>query len=210
MQVIQDQAKSILVPLADGFEEIECVSVVDILRRCGVNVLLAGISGARAYKGAHDIEILAPYDLASLDSSALESLSGIALPGGLKGTENLSASAEVTSILQDFAKASKLIAAICAAPIVLARAGVLQGYFTCYPGCESSCYESCQAQNLHYQQEGVLTHGSQITASGPASAPLFALEIARYLLGDDRAQAVTKELLLDDIPSFASSMYVIC
>ena len=123
--------------------------------------------------------------------------------------ENLSASAEVTSILQDFAKASKLIAAICAAPIVLARANVLQGYFTCYPGCESSCYESCQAQNLHYQQEGVLTHGSQITASGPASAPLFALEIARYLLGNDRAQAVRKELLLD-MPSSASSMYVIC
>lgn len=199
MQAIQDQVTSILVPLADGFEEIECVNVVDILRRCGIEVLLAGISGARAYKGAHDIEMLAPYDLARLDSSTLESLSGIALPGGLKGMENLSASVDLASILQAFAKAGKLIAAICASPIVLARANVLQGYFTCYPGCE----DSCQGENVRYQQEGVLTHGSQITASGPASAPFFAIEIVRYLLGDDRAQAVKKELLLDIYPSNA-------
>lgn len=196
-----DQVKSILVPLVDGFEEIECVSVVDILRRSGIEVLLAGVSGARAYKGAHDIEIFAPHDLAKVDSSVLDRLSGIALPGGLRGMENLSASAEIRAILQSFAKAKKLIAAICAAPIVLARANVLQGYFTCYPGCESSCYESSKAPNLRYQQTSVLTHDSQITASGPASAPFFALEIVCYLLGSDRAQEVKKEMLLDVPPS---------
>lgn len=185
---MQGSKAQILVPLADGFEEIECVSIIDILRRCGIEVLLVGIDGGRAYTGAHGIEIIAPKSLASLSTKEREACDGVALPGGAQGMENLRACTQLSKLLREFSAQGKLLAAICASPIVLDSAGVLGGEFACYPSCESAC-SNASSNGAHYNQHAsVIVQNHQITGAGPASAPFFALEIARYLLNNS-AQA---------------------
>lgn len=206
---MQASNKQILVPLADGFEEIECISIIDILRRCGVEVLLAGIAGKRAYTGAHGIEIIAPKSLADLHVKELEALDGVALPGGAQGMENLCACTQLKKLLREFSAQGKLLAAICASPIVLDTAGVLSGEFACYPSCQSACSTANNNGARYNQHASVVVQHHQITGAGPASAPFFALEIARYLLQDSAQKdskavdsmiaAMEKELLIDKL-----------
>lgn len=206
--------KQVLVPLADGFEEIECITIIDILRRCGIEVLLAGIAKTakvdekRAYTGAHGVEIIAPRSLELLDAKELDACHAIALPGGGQGMENLRACARLAEILREFSAQGRLVAAICASPIVLDSAGVLRGEFACYPSCEHACSNALNSGAHYNDRASVVVQGSQITGAGPASAAFFALEIARYLLqsssepeskADSAIAAMERELLIDKL-----------
>ncbi len=176
--------KSILVPLAQGFEEAEFIGIVDVLRRAGVEVLVAGLQGACNVKGANSIEIKAEIGLDNIDS---EKLDGIALAGGFEGMQNLANSPKILQIIQELHAKRKIVAAICASPIVLHKAGVLSDEFTCYPGCE----EGINAKRLH---EAVVVRENIITSAGPATAILFGLAIVKALKGEETYQALYEGL----------------
>ena len=177
----------VLVPILQGFEEIELVSVVDILRRAGLSVALAGRD--ECVSGAHNIALKAE---CKLDSINVSDFSAIALVGGSRDMMNLRKDDFVIKALQDLNAQGSLVAAICAAPIVLGKAGVLKNKFSCYPSCEDLVDSSAK-----YCAEKVVVDENIITANGPASAPIFALAIVEYLLGRDKRDEVAKELLLD-------------
>lgn len=289
-------SKKVLVPLANGFEEIEFVSIVDTLRRAQIEVLIAGVgdeesasrasdkgseasaggaksSGANAngasglktnsvgecgastkdsvgasYIGAHGIAISADATLDSLDSSALAGFDGVALAGGWQGMLNLKASQKLREILREFKAQGKLVSAICASPIVLDAAGVLEGKFACYPSCEKFAYEDTSAdysagsdsdssegagvnvgsdysagvnagarstnigvgnsvsdtskntekplKGAYQPKASVVREGNLITAAGPATGVLFALEIIAYLLGQAQSQSIASQMLI--------------
>ena len=164
--------KRVLVPLAQGFEEAEFIGVVDVLRRTDVEVLIAGLDSVGNVKGANGIEIKAEVALSSVD---VNSLDGIALAGGSEGMKNLCNNDKVIEIIQTLHKKGKIVGAICASPIVLNKAGVISGEFTCYPGCESGI-------NAKRLNEAVVVRDN---SAGPATAILFGLAIAKALMGED-------------------------
>ena len=178
--------KNVLVPLAQGFEEAEFIGIVDVLRRAGLNVVIAGLNGATVVKGANNIEVKADVALSDVN---LATLDGIALPGGFEGMDNLSKSETVLKTIQDLHKQGKLVAAICASPIVLNKARVLRGEFTCYPGCE----EGLSGTRVN---AAVVENGNVITSAGPATAILFGLAIVKKLCGEDTYKALYDGLLL--------------
>src|SRR5262245_17725832 len=114
---------SVLVPLAEGFEEIEAVVIVDVLRRAGVDVLVAGLS-AGSVRGAHGITLATDVALDAVDPARLAM---VVLPGGMPGTKNLLRDARVLALVRALESSGRTVAAICAAPTVLAAAGVLEG-----------------------------------------------------------------------------------
>lgn len=177
----------ILVPMLDGFEEIELVSIVDILRRAGIKAIMA--SHSEIVAGTHNIYLKADCKISDIK---LDDFSGIALAGGYNGMLNLCNDNFVIKALQKLNAENKLVAAICASPIVLGKAGVLKNRFACYPSCEDSILS-----NATYCKESVVIDENIITADGPASASKFALEIVRYLLGDEKRDEVAKGLLAD-------------
>lgn len=174
-------------PILQGFEEIELVSIVDILRRAGLIVVLAGRN--KSVIGAHNIILKSDCDLSEINVSEF---SAIALAGGYNGMINLCNDDFVIKTVQEINAQGRLVAAICASPIVLGKAGVLKNKFSCYPNCENSIESSAK-----YCAEKVVIDENIITANGPASAALFALAIVEYLLGREKRDEVAKELLLD-------------
>ncbi|MBT8143274.1 MAG: DJ-1/PfpI family protein, partial [Gammaproteobacteria bacterium] len=122
---------TVLVPLAEGCEELETITIVDLLRRAGIEVTTAAL-GERNVTGSHDITIVAD---ATLDDVASVDFDMIVLPGGLPGADNLQADSRIRELLSEMASAGRYVAAICAAPRVLAAAGLLDGkHATSYPG----------------------------------------------------------------------------
>jgi len=177
----------VLVPLADGVEEIEAVTIIDVLRRGGIEVTTAALGSALAVRGSRAITLLADALWASLDTELFEA---IVLPGGGKGTENLAADGRVIETVQAFSAAGKFVAAICAAPTVLAAAGILED-------CKATCYPSCADQlGESYDDAPVIADGNLITSQGPGTAMLFALVLLQHFTGDEEtAQSVAGELL---------------
>lgn len=175
----------VLVPLAEGFEEIEALTVVDVLRRVAVDVVTAGVR-AGSCKGRSGIVV-------SPDTTLDEALASgpfdmIVLPGGMPASATLRDDDRVTSRVAEMKADGRLVAAICAAPIALARAGVLEGEtFTSYPGMD------LPAEG--YSEERVVVSGNVITSRGPGTAMEFAIELVRLLLGDEIASDVSGELL---------------
>ncbi len=172
--------KSVLVPLAQGFEEAEFIGIVDVLRRANINVIVAGLNGAVNVKGANGVEIKAEVSLQEVDSKDLDA---IALAGGFEGMQNLANNEKIMQIIKELHANKKIVAAICASPIVLNKAGVIKDEFTCYPGCE----DGIQAIRLN---KAVVIKENVITSAGPATAILFGLEIARALVGDETYKAI--------------------
>jgi 4-methyl-5(b-hydroxyethyl)-thiazole monophosphate biosynthesis len=167
---------NILVPLADGFEEIEAVSIIDVLRRADITVTMATLS-SNPITGSHGIVIGAECHIRECSADDFD---GMILPGGMPGSENLKQSDAVIALLRAFFEKGKLVGAICAAPMVLGRAGILKGKkATCYPGFEG---ELAGATIL---AQPVVTDGNVITGKGAGCAIPFALEIVRVLRGDD-------------------------
>jgi 4-methyl-5(b-hydroxyethyl)-thiazole monophosphate biosynthesis len=178
---------SVLVPLAEGFEEIEAITIVDVLRRAGINVITASL-GNQTVKGAHGIEIVADR---VLDGVKSESFAMIALPGGLPGASNLRADARVTALCAEIHRQGGWAAAICAAPIALGAAGLTEGRrVTSYPGFEKEF--SCG----NYVEDRVVEDDRVLTSRGPGTALEFSLAIVRKLVGDQTADQLKKGMLV--------------
>ncbi len=179
---------NVLVPLVEGFEEIEAVSVIDVLRRGLVEVVTAAVGDARTVMGAHGLSVTAD---ALFDEVAGETFDAIVLPGG-PGTEALRASPAVIDRLRRQREEGRLICAICAAPLVLVDAGVLEPrqQVTCYPTCSIDLDRPCA-------NVPVVADGSVITGQAPGSALLFALVVLQALVGEKAAQKVARALVTD-------------
>ncbi len=177
----------VLVPLATGFEEIEAVTMIDILRRAGIDVVVASLDPGPV-KGSHGITIAADQDLGAVMDQHFDM---VALPGGMPGAANLQRDSRIVSLLQSTAGHGGVIAAICAAPMVLAAAGLLQGRrATSYPGF----LDSAAVQDTVISNEAVVTDGNRVTSRGPGTAMDFALALVENLLGRESRQAVEQTL----------------
>ena len=171
--------------LATGFEDIEALTTVDVLRRAGHEVVTLSISDEREVVSAHGVTILADGLLADADLSDADLL---LLPGGMPGSSNLNESAEVHQALEAHAARRGYIGAICAAPMVLVSAGLLDGRrATCYPGFENYF----PAMSI-YTGEVVCHDGNIITANGPAAALPYAYTLLARLTNDETAQAIAE------------------
>lgn len=165
----------VLVPLAQGCEELEAVTVIDILRRAGVEVVTAGLTPGpvRASRGV----VILPDT--TLDAVLAESFDMVVLPGGKEGAERLGEDPRVSELLQRMAAEGRFVAAICAAPAVLAQAGLLEGrQATAFPGILD------RVPGLMHRAEAVVRDGTIVTSRGPGTALDFALELVRILKGD--------------------------
>lgn len=178
----------VLVPLAPGFEELEAVTVVDLLRRAGVEVVTAGLADGpvRASRGV----VVVPDT--TLDRIADDDFDMIVLPGGLPGADHLNADPRIHRILRRTAAAGGYAAAICAAPKVLADAGLLDGRkATGYPGV----LDRLNLPRTELLQRAVVTDGRIVTSRGPGTAMDFALELIERLLGKTKRDEVEAPLV---------------
>ncbi len=176
----------VLVLLAQGCEEIEAVTVIDILRRAGIEVTSAGLDDLPVL-ASHGVMLLAD---TTLDLAQHQDFDMIVLPGGLPGTDNLRADKRLIALLQRMAHQGKHVAAICAAPSVLAAAGLLDGRkATCYPTCLDG-YPKVDLQTAAIVEDGKLT-----TSRGPGTAMDFALTLVERLAGKAKRQEVEAALV---------------
>ncbi|OQX29374.1 MAG: hypothetical protein B0D92_04070 [Spirochaeta sp. LUC14_002_19_P3] len=180
------QVKTVLF-LADGFEEVEAVTAADYLRRANIEVIIAGV-GTKTPTGSKGITISTDLDASSLSGD----FDGVILPGGMPGAVNLSNSPVVEKFCRTLMEHGKLVAAICAAPVVaLERFGLLHHRkFTCYPGYEK------QAKTGIFLEDRVVIDKNLITSRGPGTAGEFAIELIRYLTDTPTAEQIAGAALL--------------
>lgn len=178
-----------LVLFADGFEDIEAVTAVDVLRRGGVEVVTASITDSNEVTGAHGITMRTDALLADVADGEFDAL---VLPGGGPGTENLKNSPAVIDRIRRQKESGRLLCAICAAPTVLVEAGVLEPeqHVTCYPTCSVDLDRPCA-------NVPVVADGNVITGQAPGSALLFALVMVQTLMGEKVAQKVARGMVTD-------------
>ena len=180
--------QTILVPLAPGFEEIEAVAVVDVLRRAELDVTLAGLVPG-PIRGCHGITLETDCALDELDRS---SIAALVLPGGQPGTDNLMADERILSLVRELRSAERPTAAICAAPMVLARAGVLEGLpATSHPSVRDRL---SGAEVLETPR--VVRAGTVVTSQGPGTALEFALALVEALADEGTAQPLERAMLV--------------
>jgi len=175
---------SALVLLAEGFEEIEAVTIIDILRRGGLEVKSACLPDEFATNlvlGANSITIEADLSLKSVD---VEGFDIVVLPGGWDGTNRLAENELSQSVIKEFKASGKWVAAMCAAPYALHIAGVLSKRYTCYPSVEEKIRSKDRVDDIVVVEEKV------ITSQGPATSICFALEIVRQLVGQESFETV--------------------
>lgn len=178
----------VLVPLAEGFEEIEAITVIDLLRRAGIEVVVAGLQPGHV-TGSHGITVVPDTDL---DTALQSQFDMVALPGGMPGSAKLAADARLLAFLQRQAKSGQYIAAICAAPSVLAKAGLLSGKrATSYPGFLGAD----NAPGATILDEVVVKDDRVVTSRGPGTAMDFALALIECLEGEPARHAVETRLL---------------
>jgi len=178
----------VLVPLAEGFEELEAVAVVDVLRRAKIDVVTAGLH-AGPVSSARNISMLPD---TTIDNVRADEFDMIVLPGGQPGSDNLNADPRIHRLLAEFQASGRLIGAICAAPIILAAAGLLEGKrATSYPSY-STRLEGARYENL----TAVVIDGNIITSRGPGTAIQFALAIVSRLAGPQVADEIAKAMLV--------------
>lgn len=172
---------------AKGFEEIEGLTVVDLLRRADIDVKMVGITAEETVTGAHGIRIITDMSAADVD---LADAAALVLPGGMPGTKNLGNCEVLTELLKQAAKQELTIAAICAAPSVLGDLGLLKGKkAVCYPGFEDRLTD---AEVLY---EPVVTDGNIITSRGMGTAIDFGLELISRFAGAEKAKAIAEAII---------------
>jgi len=177
----------VLVPLAEGFEEIEAVTVVDLLRRAGIEVHTASLDGPQV-TGSHGITVAA--DIA-LDAAVADAYDMIVLPGGMPASRHLKNDARIISLLRRFAAEGRYTAAICAAPSVLAHAGLLdERAATSFPGF----LDANSAPGIRLCDEPVVIDGKVATSRGAGTAMEFGLALIGLLQGDAAMQRVRQTL----------------
>lgn len=167
--------------LADGFETVEALAPVDLLRRAKIDVTTVGVSGKSVYS-SHNIEVVADISIDELDFTDADA---IVLPGGMPGTLNLEANAKVQSAVDFCVENNLYVCAICAAPSILGHKGLLKGREAiCFPGFEEALSGAVISKNA------VVRDGKFITAKGAGVAIEFGLEIIKTLVSDEKAQQI--------------------
>ena len=179
--------KSICIFLAEGFEEVEALMPLDILRRGGLSVKTVSVTGDRTVKGAHQIPVVADMLFAELNDDEVEM---IVLPGGLPGATNLDAHPGLDKLIMKFAASSRPMAAICAAPMVYGKRGLLKGkQATCYPGFDTYLTDA------HYTGNMVQVADNFILGKGPAAAAEFGFTILKHFAGEEKMNEVKSGML---------------
>lgn len=179
---------TVYVFLANGFEELEVIASVDIMRRAGLNVEMITVLPDEIVTGAHDIEIFCDRSIEECDFLDAEM---ILLPGGMPGVVALERCGDLRELVLEFAQKKKPIAAICAAPMMLGRMGLLKGKkVTCYPDFEQYLV------GAHCTGAPAERDGNIITGRGPGTAIEFAFEIVDYLLGKEKVQELKEAMCI--------------
>ena len=169
--------------LADGFEEIEALTPVDIMRRAGIDAVTVGVTG-KTVTGAHGIKVESDI---TVDTATADGLEMVVLPGGLPGADNLRASAKVRELTVTVLQNGGFVSAICAAPRVLGELGILRGKkAVCYPGFEEYL-DGAEIANTH-----VVKDGNVITAIGMGASAEFALELVKTLKGSAVSEKIAE------------------
>ena len=177
--------KTIILPISDGFEEIEAISIIDILRRAAFGVHIASIKDLKV-TGAHQLVIQADEKFSLQNASKYDA---IVIPGGSLCAESLSNHEELKLSIKQFIEQQKLIAAICASPaLVLGKNNFLENI-------NATCYPSLKNYIKNFLDKPVVSHHNFITAQGPASALDFSLKIVEYLAGFDTSKKIAKDIL---------------
>jgi protein deglycase len=176
----------VLVPLAEGFEEIESITVIDILRRADLEVITAGL-GSSPVEGAHKIKIVPD---TTLDEIKIDDLDAIVLPGGYPGFVNLQSDQRVIKAIRDMYQAGKCVAAICLGPAVLMKAGVLEGR-----KATISPYGKNQIPKDIYADGRVVVDNNLVTSKSPGTAMEFSIKLVEILAGKEKAIEVSEQVL---------------
>lgn len=179
----------IIVPISNGFEEIEAITIIDVCKRANIQVTIASIENLETI-GAHGIKIIADTNIENINCNDFDM---IVLPGGLPNAFTLAENVKVQSLLKEFKESKKKIGAICAAPYALHKAGVLNKNFTCYPSFE----QKIKLDGYH-DNDSVVIDNNVITSRGPATAMNFALEIVNILCGNEVYTSVKNGLLANN------------
>lgn len=173
---------------AEGFEEIEAITPVDILRRAGIEVITVSITNTRRVTGSHGIEITTDFLINEIKDIPADML---ILPGGLPGADNLNRCMELKQMLQKHSDSGKSIGAICAAPMVLGEMGILKNKkATCYPGFEKHLHGAEVSANA------VESSSNIITGQGVGAAMKFSLELVAHLIDTQTANELAKKIVV--------------
>ena len=175
--------------LADGFEEVEALTAVDVMRRAGMPVTTVSINPDFAVTGAHGVTVMAD---TLFDENDYGEAEWLVLPGGIPGAPNLAAHPGVNEALKAQDESGGRVAAICASPaVVLAPLGIIDGrHAVCYPGMEAGI------GGVRWMDDAVAVDGNVVTGNGPAAAAPFALTMVELSLGRDKAAEVASGMLL--------------
>ncbi|CAH8527792.1 unnamed protein product [Schistosoma margrebowiei] len=177
-----------LLILSEGAEEIEAVTVADVLARAGVNVTVGGLQGDGVVKGSNGVCIKPNVSLSSVSSQLFDL---VVMPGGMGGSNAMASSKLVGQILKEHEKHGKYIAAICAAPIALESHKIAIGKkLTSYPGFED------KLPSYTYCEDKVVVDDKLVTSRGPGTALAFAMKLVELLCGKSKAQTLTKGMLV--------------
>lgn len=185
--------RKIAVHLANGFEEIEAVSIIDVLRRADIEVSVVSVAGKLEVTGAHQLKIMADilFELVDYDDIYM-----IVLPGGMPGASNLDAHKGLREMILKFNDANKQLAAICAAPMVYGKLGILEGkQAVCFPGFEN------YLKGAELLSKPVVESGNVLTANGPASAIQFALKIVEKTVSKEKSESIARQMLVEKTPA---------
>lgn len=179
----------IAVHLADGFEETEAISIIDVLRRADIEVIIVSMTGKLEVTGAHHIKVLADTLFEKVDYNDVFMM---VLPGGMPGASNLDAHMGLKKQIQMFNQQNKPLAAICAAPMVLGNLGILKGkQAVCYPGFEKYLKEA------EVLMVPVVESGNVITGRGIGAALEFALKIVEKAVSEEKAKLIAQQILVE-------------
>jgi len=177
----------VVVLLADGFEEVEAIAIVDVLRRAEIETVIAGLHSG-PMSSAHKVQVVPD---TVIDTVNADDFDMIVLPGGQPGSDNLNADPRVRVLLKSFDQKGKLTGAICAAPIVLAGAGLLNGkHATSYPSYKE------KLGNAIYEERSVVTDGNILTSRGAGTALTFGLAIVERLVNKEKALKIKEAMLI--------------
>ncbi len=177
----------VVILLAEGFEEVEAVAIIDVLRRAEIETVIAGLH-AGPVASARKVRVVPDSTIDAVQADAFDML---VLPGGQPGADNLNADPRVKALIRDFAAKGKITAAICAAPYVLANAGVLEGKrVTSYPSYRN------RLGGARYEERTVVSDGPVLTSRGAGTALNFGLALVERLAGADKARVIKEAMLI--------------
>jgi len=182
--------KNVAIFIEEGFEEVEALAPVDLLRRAGAEVVLVSKNGRVPVKGRCGIEVIAENDYSVLEATQFDL---IIIPGGNGGVEVLRGDPNVHRVVRNQLQSGRIVGAICAAPIVLREAGLLENReITSYPGARG---ELEKVSGLRYSENRVVEDGNLVTSRGPGTAIEFALSLIRTLYGEEKMAEIRKQVV---------------